>query len=74
MFRKYAVFSVTFPVLHKINLLLAIAFFATCCYQLVVQEDLVFSLGLLAVVFLLTLFAGSSNYRRKYISFPYSVD
>ncbi|GAB6264334.1 hypothetical protein PSSHI_45780 [Photobacterium sp. R1] len=74
MFKKYAVFSVKHPLLHKMNLLFAITFFATCCYQLVVQENLVFSLGLLAVSILLTLFAGSSNYRRKYISFPYTLD
>ncbi|MDO6707178.1 hypothetical protein [Photobacterium sp. 1_MG-2023] len=63
-----------FPLLHKLNLCLAIAFFATCCYQLIVQENLLFSLGILAVSVLLTLFAGSSNYRRKYISFPYRLD
>ncbi|PSW11187.1 hypothetical protein C9J01_17160 [Photobacterium rosenbergii] len=68
MFRAYAHFSVNHPVIHIVNLLIVMTIFAVSCYQLLANENLLFSAGFLFVTLPIILFAKSSDYKRKYLS------
>lgn len=68
MFRAYARFSANHPILHGANLLLVATVFGTSCYQLLAEENIAYSAGLVGVVLPMVLFAKSADYRRKYMN------
>ncbi|PSW19502.1 hypothetical protein C9I98_11320 [Photobacterium sanctipauli] len=68
MFRVYARFSVNYPIVHKLNILLVAAIFLLSCYQLLANENLLFGISLLLITIPTFIFAKSSDYKRKYLS------
>jgi hypothetical protein len=46
---------------------LVAAIFSISCYQLLVNEELMFSVGLVVPVMILPLFAMAADYKRKYM-------
>ncbi|CAG21071.1 conserved hypothetical protein [Photobacterium profundum SS9] len=68
MFRAYAHFSVNHPLVHKFNLLAVLSIFFVSCYELLVNESIIFSLGFVLVAFPMLVFAKASDYKNKYLS------
>lgn len=68
MFRAYAHFSVNHPLVHKFNLLVVLTIFIVSCYELLANEEIIFSLGFVLIVFPALVFAKASNYKQKYLS------
>ncbi|MBC7005811.1 hypothetical protein BIZ37_24940 [Photobacterium sp. BZF1] len=68
MMRAYARFTVNHPFFHSFNLVVVLGIFTLSCYQLLVEENLVFGAGFLVVMIALALFAGAADYRSKYLT------
>ncbi|MBY5947402.1 hypothetical protein [Photobacterium rosenbergii] len=68
MMRAYARFTVNHPIFHSLNLVAVFGLFILCCYQLLVEEELVFGTGFFVVMIAVGLFAGAADYRSKYLS------
>ncbi|PSW22331.1 hypothetical protein C9I98_03250 [Photobacterium sanctipauli] len=68
MFRAYAIFSSNHSKIHIFNLVVVMMVFAFSCYQLLANENLIFSNGLLFSALMIGFFARSSSYKRKYFA------
>ncbi|GAL08776.1 hypothetical protein JCM19237_404 [Photobacterium aphoticum] len=68
MFRAYAQFTIKYPAIHALNLLIVLSIFAISSYQLLANEALIFAFGFLFVAFPTIVFAKASDYRRKYLN------
>lgn len=67
MDRYYARFSSNHPWLHIVFIALVAAIFSISCYQLLVNEELMFAVGLVVPVMIIPLFAMAADYKRKYM-------
>ncbi|AJR06341.1 hypothetical protein C9J03_13440 [Photobacterium gaetbulicola] len=67
MIRTYARLSKDRPFIHVINVTVTILVFVFCCYQLLANERITFSLGFIYVAFMVTLFSKAFAYRQKYL-------
>ncbi len=68
MIRHYAILSGNYPLLHKFNLLLMLSLMVTSCYQLLINENLLFTSGLVVSIIFLVFFGKTSEYKRKYLN------
>ena len=68
MIRAYAHMSKNRPYIHWFNVGLTFFIFAFCCYQLLANEEIIFSLGFIFVGLMVTLFSQAFSYRQKYLS------
>lgn len=64
---KYAVFSVKHPWLHRLNLLIVLSISLVSGYQLLVNEQLIYSVGALITLLSIIVFASASDFKRKYV-------
>jgi hypothetical protein len=67
MDRYYARFSSNHPWMHLSFLAIVAAIFCISCYQLLVNEELIFAVGLAVPVVIIPFFAMAANYKRKYM-------
>ena len=67
MIRAYAYLSKKRPYIHLFNVILTISIFAFSCYQLLINEAVIFSAGFIFVGGMVTLFSKSSSYKQKYL-------
>ncbi|MCW8330168.1 hypothetical protein MD588_15265 [Photobacterium sp. SDRW27] len=67
MIRMYAQFAFNNPKLHFLNLCLLAMVIMVSTYQVLANEELVFSIGLLLPVVPFFVFAKASDYKRKYL-------
>lgn len=68
MIRYYAMLSCNHPLLHKLNLLVVLTLMITSCYQLLSNENLLFTSGLAVSIIVLVFFGKTSEYKRKYLN------
>ncbi|MCJ8347936.1 hypothetical protein [Moritella sp.] len=68
MFRRYAIFTNKFPMLHNINLMIVIFVMLVSVYQLVENEQLVYANGIAFALLSVVMFARASDYKRKFLA------
>ena len=68
MVRAYARLSVKLPYFHWFNVILTFAIFVLCCYQLLANEEIIFSFGFIIIAANVILFAMANSYRQKYLT------
>jgi len=68
MFRRYAIFTNNYPILHNINLMLVIIIMLVSVYQLIENEQLLYANGIAFALLSVVLFARASDYKRKYLT------
>ena len=68
MFRRYAIFTNNNPMLHNINLLIVISVLLFSLYQLIENEQLVYTNGIAFALLSVVMFSRSSEYKRKYLT------
>ncbi|ELP5727276.1 hypothetical protein QTV44_000458 [Vibrio vulnificus] len=66
--RKYAHFSVKYPWVHRLNLLIALLIFVISCYELLANENLWYGLGTGVTFLMVLVFALASEFKRKYLA------
>ncbi|PSV20536.1 hypothetical protein C0W44_11005 [Photobacterium leiognathi subsp. mandapamensis] len=67
MIRAYARLSKSYPLVHKLNILLVLSIFILCTYQLLQNSKVEYAVGLIFILFPLFLFAKASTYKNKYL-------
>lgn len=67
MIRLYAIFSSNYPVIHGLVLLALVGFFGVSVYQLLVNQVLIFFVGLVVLLLPIFFFARVADYKRKYL-------
>ena len=67
MFRSYAILSKKYPHLHKINIMLVTLISIVSGYQLIENEQLVYSAGLVVSFICLGVFSRASKYKRQFL-------
>ncbi|NQZ50483.1 MAG: hypothetical protein HRT95_09980 [Moritella sp.] len=68
MFRRYAIFTNKFPMLHNINLMIVIFVMLVSVYQLVENEQLAYANGIAFALLSVVMFARASDYKRKFLT------
>jgi len=68
MFRRYAIFTNNYPMLHNINLMLVVLVMLVSVYQLVENEQLLYANGIAFVLLSVAMFNRSADYKRKYLT------
>lgn len=68
MFRRYAIFTNNYPLLHNIILMLVTSVMLISLYQLIEHEQLIYAYGIIFGLLSIVLFARSSEYKRKYLT------
>ncbi|QUM74780.1 hypothetical protein HWV00_17610 [Moritella sp. 24] len=68
MFRRYAIFTNNYPLLHNINLMIVILVMLGSLYQLIENEQLIYANGIAFALLSVIMFARSAEYKRKYLT------
>jgi len=68
MFRRYAIFTNNYPLLHNTILMLVTSIMLVSLYQLIEYEQLIYAYGFIFGLLSIVLFARSSEYKRKYLT------
>lgn len=68
MFKYYAYFSVNYPLIHKINILIIMSIFMVSVYQLLINEALIYFSGFFVTLIAIVVFSRSSIYKTKYLN------
>jgi hypothetical protein len=64
MFRSYAVLSKKYPHLHKINIMIVTLISIVSGYQLIENEELIYTTGLAVSLICLVIFSRAAKYKR----------
>ena len=67
MFRSYAILSNKYPRLHKVNVMTVILISIVSGYQLIENEQLIYTAGLAASLLCLVIFSRASEYKRRFL-------
>ena len=68
MFRRYAIFTNNYPMLHNINLMVVILVMLVSVYQLVENVQLAYANGIAFALLSVAMFARASDYKRKFLA------
>ena len=66
MIRQYCKFSIANPKLHKLHILILVLIPLYSAYELLENQNLIFTLGFLAITPSIAVLAKSAEYARKY--------
>ncbi|MFT5806776.1 MAG: hypothetical protein ACI9LG_001047 [Moritella dasanensis] len=66
MIRQYCKFSIANPALHKLHVLMLVLIPLYSAYELLENQNLMFTLGFVAVIPSIVILAKSAEYARKY--------
>jgi hypothetical protein len=67
MFRSYAILSKNHPQLHKFNVMIVTLISIISGYQLIENEQLIYTTGLVVSLICLVIFSRASEYKRRFL-------